>query len=92
MCWKNKGKKFLSVLLATALLVCLFPVVYAEDPETDEPAKDVTPIVSNIQDEVTELDGLTEEPTEEPTDEPTEEPTEEPAEEPTTEEAEAENV
>ena len=59
MYWKNKGKKFLSVLLAAALLVCLFPVVYAEAPDTEEPVDDVTPIVSEVQEEVTE----TEEPT-----------------------------
>ena len=87
MYWKNKGKKLLSVLLATMLLVCLFPVVYAEAPDTDEPVENVTPLVSNVQDEVTEGDEPTEEPvpTEEPTPEPTEEPTPEPTPEPTKE-------
>ena len=98
MYWKNKGKKFLSVLLATMLLVCLFPAVYAEDPDTDEPADDVTLIVSDAQEEVTEAEESAEEPEEtlpetpveepaeepeEPTEELDEEPTEEPAEEPT---------
>ena len=85
MYWKNKGKKFLSVLLATALLVCLFPVVYAEAPDVDEPAGDVTPSVSGTLDEVTEIEEPTEEPTEETTEEPTAEPTEEPTPEPTEE-------
>ncbi len=85
MYWKNKGKKFLSVLLATALLVCLFPVVYAEAPDMDEPAGDVTPSVSGTLEEVTVIEEPTPEPTEEPTEEPTPEPTEEPTAEPTEE-------
>ena len=85
MYWKNKGKKFLSVLLATMLLVCLFPAVYAEDPDTDEPEDDVTITVSEAQEEVTETEEPAEEPAEAPTEEPVEETTEEPTEEPTEE-------
>lgn len=82
MYWKNKGKKPLSVLLAAVLLACLFPVVYAEAPDTDEPVENVTSLVSNAQNEVTEWDEPTEEPTEEPTQEPPAEPTAEPTQEP----------
>ena len=76
MYWKNKGKKFLSVLLATALLVCLFPVVYAEAPDMDEPAGDVTQSVSETLEEVTEIEEPTEEPGEKPAEDPEDDPIE----------------
>ena len=83
MYWKNKGKKFLSVLLAAMILVCLFPAVHAEAPDTDEPEDGVTLFVPNEQEEVTEPEEPTENTTPEPTVEAAEEATEEPTEEPT---------
>ena len=74
----NKGKKLLSVLLAAMLFVSLFPVVYAEGPEPEDPVAGVTKLVQNEENDVT-----TPEPTEAPAPEPTPEPTAEPTEEPT---------
>ena len=85
MCKVNKGKKLIALLLVTAIMMCSFPAVYAEEPVADIPAEDVTPAAETAPEEVTvpvPTEEPAEEPTEAPTEEPTAEPTEEPAEEP----------
>ena len=55
MSMENKGRKCLALVLAIALFICLFPVVYADEPETDFNEEDVTPIPKIMSKEVTKL-------------------------------------
>lgn len=102
-----KVKRLLAALLATAMLLCSFPVVFAEETEPDH----VTETVQNEEKEVTTPTPTpkptpeptpkptpeptptpTPEPTPEPTKEPTPEPTQEPTQEPIVAEVESEKV
>ena len=77
----HKGNKLLAMLLAAAVSACLFPAVYAEEPDAEIIAADVTMVTSEEQNNVTEPDPM-EVPAEEQNSEPVAEPIQEPAVEP----------
>ena len=46
-----KGKKLLALLLAAAVILCSFPVVFAEETIEEPKAEDVTPVEETTPEE-----------------------------------------